>query len=75
MSSGRYLAPIQAAALRGESVSNIRQGALTRSRLSDDGVLTSAPGSELLGAQESALIDEELHRHYTRAIGGFGLIS
>ncbi|MEV4892861.1 hypothetical protein AB0K48_26115 [Nonomuraea sp. NPDC055795] len=75
MASGRYLAPIQAAALRGESVAAIRQDALTRARLSDDGVLTSAPGSELLGARESGLIDEELLKHYTRAIRGFGLIS
>ncbi|MFI6295548.1 hypothetical protein ACIBEJ_28410 [Nonomuraea sp. NPDC050790] len=75
MASGRYLAPIQAAALRGESVPAIRQDALTRARISDDGVLTSAPGSELMGARESELIDAELLKHYTRAIRGFGLIS
>ncbi|MFI6497226.1 hypothetical protein [Nonomuraea typhae] len=75
MASGRYLAPIQAAALRGESVPSIREDALTRSRLADDGVLTSAPGTGALGSRESAAIDAELLAHYTRAIRGFGLIS
>ncbi|MEU7891644.1 M48 family metallopeptidase [Nonomuraea sp. NPDC049152] len=70
-----YLAPMQAAVLRGESVEEIRQAALTRSRLADDGVLTSAPGSRLLGGPESAVIDTELSRHYARAVRGFGLIS
>ncbi|MGN9839638.1 hypothetical protein ACTMTI_16090 [Nonomuraea sp. H19] len=72
---GGYLAPMQAAALRGESVAAIRQSALARFRLTDDGVLTSAPHSELLGTRESARIDEELLAHYTRAIRGFGLIT
>ncbi|PZG12109.1 hypothetical protein [Nonomuraea aridisoli] len=72
---GGYLAPMQAAALRGESAAAIRQGVLARSRLTDDGVLAAPPGSELLGAGESALIDQELLAHYTRAIRGFGLIS
>ncbi|MEV4394729.1 M48 family metallopeptidase [Nonomuraea sp. NPDC049607] len=75
LAAGGYLAPMQAAALRGESVTAIRQGALTRHQLTDDGVLTSAPHSELLGTAGSALIDEELTRHYTRAIRGFGLIT
>ncbi|GGS87663.1 M48 family metallopeptidase [Nonomuraea spiralis] len=75
VAAGGYLAPIQAAALRGESVTAIRQGALARHRLTNDGVLTSAPHSELLGTAASALIDEELLRHYTRAIRGFGLIT
>lgn len=72
---GGYLAPMQAAALRGESVIAIRQGALARSRLRNDGVLTSAPQSDLLGTGESERIDEELLAHYTRAIRGFGLIT
>ncbi|MBF8192193.1 M48 family metallopeptidase [Nonomuraea sp. K274] len=72
---GGYLAPMQAAALRGESVPAIRQRALARFQLTDDGVLTSAPQSELLGTRESELIDAELLPHYTRAIRGFGLIS
>lgn len=75
MAGGSYLAPMQAAVLRGESVGQIRQDALTRTRLSDDGVLTSAPGSPLLDAADSAAIDAELERHYARAVGGFGLIS
>jgi hypothetical protein len=75
LATGGYLAPMQAAALRGESVAAIREGALARWRLTDDGVLTSAPHSELLGMRESARIDDELRAHYTRAIRGFGLIS
>ncbi|MFI7124048.1 M48 family metallopeptidase [Nonomuraea sp. NPDC050153] len=75
LASGGYLAPIQAAALRGESVVAIRQGALARSRLTDDGVLTTPPHSELLGTHESERVDEELLAHYKRAIRGFGLIS
>lgn len=66
MSSGRYLAPMQAAALRGESVVAIREGALARSKLSEGG---------LLGTAESDRIDVELHAHYARAVRGFGLIS
>ncbi|MEV4108907.1 hypothetical protein [Nonomuraea sp. NPDC049695] len=75
LAGGGYLAPMQAAALRGESAAAIRQGALSRSRLTHDGVLTSAPHSELLGTHDSERVDEELLGHYTRAIRGFGLIS
>ncbi|SEG85127.1 hypothetical protein SAMN05444920_105472 [Nonomuraea solani] len=75
VAAGGYLAPIQAAALRGESVGAIRQGAVARFRLTDDGVLTSLPHSDLLGLGESERIDEELAAHYARAIRGFGLIS
>ncbi|MBN6057123.1 hypothetical protein JYK22_34690, partial [Nonomuraea sp. RK-328] len=70
LAGGRYLAPMQAAALRGESVPAIREGALARASLP-----SSDAGSELLGAAESHRIDDELLRHYTRAIRGFGLIS
>ncbi|MEV4168976.1 M48 family metallopeptidase [Nonomuraea sp. NPDC049709] len=75
LAAGGYLAPMQAAALRGESVSSIRRDALARFQLTDDGVLPSPPHSELLGTRESERIDEELQAHYTRAIRGFGLIS
>ncbi|MER6945526.1 M48 family metallopeptidase [Nonomuraea sp. NPDC000554] len=75
VASRRYLVPIQAAALRGEGVPSIRDGALADCLLTDNGVLTTPPGSELLGAAESARIDDELLAHYTRAIRGFGLIS
>ena len=74
LASGRYVAPMQAAALRGESVASIRQAALSPALLTPDGVLTAAPGSELLGSAESDRIDDELLRHYTRAIRSFGLI-
>ncbi|MEU7746945.1 hypothetical protein [Nonomuraea sp. NPDC049158] len=90
LASGRYVAPMQAAALRGESVASIRQTAL----LAPDRVRATAPGSalagpelpglelpgsvlsssELLGSAESDRIDDELLRHYTRAIPGFGLV-
>ncbi|MGI5270619.1 hypothetical protein ACQEUU_15815 [Nonomuraea sp. CA-218870] len=68
LSGGRYLAPMQAAALRGESVPVIRRGALSRA---------TRPGSAtpLLGEAESGRIDDELLGHYTRAVRGFGLIS
>ncbi|MGW6499841.1 hypothetical protein [Nonomuraea angiospora] len=75
LAGGGYLAPMQAAALRGESVAAIRQGALARARITDDGVLTAPPHSELLGTRESERVDDELLAHYTRAIRGFGLIS
>ncbi|WP_219516413.1 hypothetical protein [Nonomuraea ceibae] len=70
----RYLAPMQAAVLRGENVTAIRQGALARfgARASE------VPGSSnavLLGEAESDRIDAELLRHYTRAIRSFGLIT
>ena len=113
LASGKYVAPMQAAALRGESVASIRQTAL----LAPYGVRATAPGSalprsvpsnsvlsnsssnsssnsvpsnsepsnsepsnsvpsssELLGSAESDRIDDELLRHYTRAIRGFGLV-
>nr|SBO94427.1 peptidase M48, Ste24p [Nonomuraea gerenzanensis] len=72
---GGYVAPMQAAALRGESVSAIRRTVLTKFRLTADGVWTSAPHSELLDSGQSDRIDEELAVHYARAIRGFGLIS
>ncbi|TMR07923.1 hypothetical protein ETD86_49985 [Nonomuraea turkmeniaca] len=75
LKAGGYLAPMQAAALRGETATAIRQGALARSRLTADGVLTSAPHCELLGTRESERVDEELTSHYARAIRGFGLIT
>ncbi|MDP4506194.1 M48 family metalloprotease [Nonomuraea turcica] len=73
--SGGYLAPMQAAALRGENAASIRQAALARSRLTADGVLAAAPHCELLGTRESERIDDELQAYYARAIRGFGLIS
>ncbi|MEV0592582.1 hypothetical protein [Nonomuraea cavernae] len=73
LASGRYLAPMQAAALRGERVPAIRAAALERAQLSD--VVLTMPGAELLGSAESDRIDDELLAHYTRAIRGFGLIS
>ncbi|MGW4794672.1 hypothetical protein ACWEPC_19915 [Nonomuraea sp. NPDC004297] len=72
---GGYVAPMQAAALRGESVSAIRRTVLAKFQLTADGVLPDAPQSELLGTAQSGRIDEELSAHYTRAIRGFGLIS
>ncbi|MFG2072558.1 hypothetical protein [Nonomuraea maritima] len=64
---GGYLAPMQSAALRGLSAAAIRQDALARSGSCDSAELLDAAGSEL--------IDRELKACYSRAIGGFGLIS
>lgn len=66
VAAGGYLAPMQAAALRGESVPAIRRDALARA---------AGPGrTPLLGEAESDRIDEELLPHYDRALRGFGLI-
>ena len=75
LATGRYVAPMQAAALRGESVPSIRQSAVARSLRAENGALVAPPGSELLGAGESDRIDDELLGHYTRAIRSFGLIT
>lgn len=74
IASHRYLAPMQAAVLRGENVPAIRRGALARSRGVSPAVFES-PATALLGSAESDRIDDELLRHYTRAIRGFGLIT
>ncbi|WP_049575109.1 hypothetical protein [Nonomuraea sp. SBT364] len=74
ITSHRYLAPMQAAVLRGENVTAIRQGALARFGTQQAGVFAS-PNAVLLGTAESDRIDAELLRHYTRAIRGFGLIT
>lgn len=65
-----YLAPVQSAVLRGESVAQIRQAALIRASSTME---RQPPG--LLSAPASAKIDEELLPHYRRAVRGFGLIS
>ncbi|WP_214411250.1 M48 family metallopeptidase [Sphaerisporangium fuscum] len=68
-----FLAPVQAAVLRGASAAEIRQAALTRSDQQDED--TSAGERSLLDPAASAAIDEELAVQYARAIRGFGLIS
>ncbi|MEV4805580.1 hypothetical protein AB0K18_36755 [Nonomuraea sp. NPDC049421] len=65
---GRYLAPVQAAALRGATATEIRASATTTTA-------TTAPAADLLTADASGRIDDELSGHFTRAIKGFGLIS
>ncbi len=74
MASTGYLAPMQAAVLRGESVPAIRQGALARFERAAPSVFGS-PTATLLGSAESDRIDDELLQHYTRAVRGFGLIT
>ncbi len=74
MASHRYLAPMQAAVLRGEDVPQIRRGALARFEQAAPSVFGS-PAATLLGPAESDRIDDELLRHYSRAVRGFGLIS
>jgi hypothetical protein len=63
---GRLLAPIQAAALRGEDTMSIRRAALARA------AGDRAGGTATIGDER---IDGELHDHYTRALRGFGLIT
>ncbi len=74
MAGSGYLAPMQAAVLRGENVPAIRRGALARFEQAAPGVFGS-PAATLLGSAESDRIDDELLRHYTRAVRGFGLIT
>ncbi|MFI7418652.1 hypothetical protein [Nonomuraea sp. NPDC049684] len=71
MEGARFLAPVQAAALRGAATSAIRTSALDRA--SEIGMDTG--DADLLTAQASSRIDCELSEHYARAIRGFGLIS
>ncbi|GIH28727.1 hypothetical protein Aph01nite_70370 [Acrocarpospora phusangensis] len=73
ISSRRYLAPLQAAALRGEDVSVIRRGALDRAALRE--LAGSAPIAATVEADESDRIDEELRPRYTRMLRGLGLLS
>jgi hypothetical protein len=75
LNRGGYVAPMQAAALRGESVTSIRQSALALALLTPDGVHTAVPGSELLGSAESDRMDDELLDHYTRALRSLGLVT
>jgi hypothetical protein len=74
MAGTSYLAPMQAAVLRGENVPAIRRGALARSEQAAPSVFDS-PAATLLGSAESDRVDDELLRHYTRAVRGFGLIT
>ncbi|MEQ4716545.1 hypothetical protein [Nonomuraea sp. B19D2] len=71
---GRFLAPVQAAALRGASVPEIRQSACARleTLVSYGGAHGTEPG--LLTEDASDRIDNELSGHYARAIKGFGLL-
>ncbi|MFF4198288.1 hypothetical protein [Nonomuraea sp. NPDC001831] len=71
MEGSRFLAPVQAAALRGATTSAIRESALDRA--SELGMDTG--DADVLTAPASSRIDCELSRHYSRAIRGFGLIS
>lgn len=71
---GRFLAPVQAAALRGQSAAEIRAAARDRTDAGDRAD-TPAPEDGLLTAGASERIDAELSGHFARAIKGFGLIS
>ncbi|MFC6082285.1 M48 family metallopeptidase [Sphaerisporangium aureirubrum] len=68
MESRRFLAPLQAAALRGATVQEIRRAAPV---LEED---PRPDRRELLPQPASDAIDGELSRHYSRAIRAFGLI-
>ncbi|WP_248964591.1 M48 family metallopeptidase [Sphaerisporangium perillae] len=71
----RFLAPVQAAALRGATISEIRESTLARAGDLDERAATARQGERLLDPASSAAIDEELSAHYARAVRGFGLIS
>lgn len=70
----RFLAPVQAAALRGATISEI-QSTLAGSDHLDESAATTPRGERLLDLSSSAAVDEELSPHFSRAIRGFGLIS
>lgn len=72
---GRFLAPLQAAALRGASVPEIRRAACAGTEALASGAGVHDAGSGLLLPEASDRIDEELAVHYARAIRGLGLIS
>ncbi|MEO3857725.1 hypothetical protein [Acrocarpospora sp. B8E8] len=71
--SRRYLAPLQAAALRGEDVSVIRRGALDRAALRE--LDSPRPVAATIEAGESERVDEELKSRYARMLRGLGLLS
>ncbi|GII66629.1 hypothetical protein Skr01_67140 [Sphaerisporangium krabiense] len=68
----RFVAPLQAAALRGASVAEIRRSPL----VAEDAPGTPATGgpSSMLTEAASDAIDDELSPHYARAMRSFGLI-
>ncbi|MEO3809742.1 hypothetical protein ABGB17_12150 [Sphaerisporangium sp. B11E5] len=69
MASRSFLAPLQAAALRGAAVTEIRRSAA----VCDDGASRHGR-EELLSEDASDRVDAELSRHYSRAIRALGLI-
>ncbi|GAA0415047.1 hypothetical protein Acor_78460 [Acrocarpospora corrugata] len=71
--SRRYLAPLQAAALRGEDVTEIRRGALDRAAPRE--LERPAPPVTTIEAGESERVDEELRTRYARMLRGLGLLS
>ncbi|GGO64697.1 hypothetical protein GCM10012289_14650 [Nonomuraea cavernae] len=73
--NNRFLAPVQAAALRGASVSEIRQSALASAEALASCTNDRNATPNLLTSDASARIDDELRGHYACAIKGFGLIS
>ncbi|HEX8006684.1 MAG TPA: hypothetical protein VF482_09695 [Trebonia sp.] len=73
VASRRYLAPLQAAALRGEDVSVIRRSALDRAALRE--LTRPEPVAATIEAGESERVDEELRSRYARMLRGLGLLS
>jgi hypothetical protein len=71
LDSRRFMAPLQAAALRGATIPEIRRSAQV---LEDDLDAPRSGRDDLLLPATSEVIDTELSRHYTRAIRAFGLI-
>lgn len=73
ITSRSYLAPMQAAALRGEDVTTIRRAALDRAAVRE--MTTGDPGPPVAVLTESEHVDQELRVHYERAVRGLGLLS
>ncbi|WP_214110294.1 M48 family metallopeptidase [Acrocarpospora catenulata] len=78
LESRRYLAPLQAAALRGEDLTAIRRAALDRAELRELERVPARPDPAPAlpsAAAESARVDQELQAVYARAVQGLGLLS
>ncbi|WP_459798907.1 M48 family metallopeptidase [Herbidospora sp. RD11066] len=73
ITSRSYLAPMQAAALRGEDVVAIRRAALDRAIMRE--MFTGESRAGVAVISESEQIDLELRAHYERATRGLGLLS
>ncbi|MDH2427969.1 hypothetical protein [Sphaerisporangium sp. TRM90804] len=73
----RFMAPLQAAVLRGATVPEIRRSVpagVTGSGVDGEGGATRLEGERLFTVGASEAVDVELARHYSRAVRAFGLV-